>query len=145
MSLDNDGGHPHDHVLDRWWGSTHLSFGGVLSPNRGQCVCGHWPEPVASCDISFSNTVQSLMFLFASGTKKKKSDYGPYKQWWNAMISTGKDNVDNVCIQMEQQRKIYPETHLCLTPALTYLCKSVKRHANGAQWVEACTLRSLLL
>lgn len=61
------------------------------------------------------------------------------------MTNTGKDNVDDVCIQMEQQRKTYTETHMCLTPTLSYLCKGIKRHANGAQWVGACSLRSLLL
>lgn len=61
------------------------------------------------------------------------------------MTNTGEDNADNVCIQMEQQRKTYTETYLCVTPALSYLCKGVKRHANGAQWVEACSRRSLLL
>lgn len=54
-------------------GSAHLSFGRVLSPNRSQCVCGRWPEPGASWEISFSNDVQSLtLFMFASGTKKEK-------------------------------------------------------------------------
>lgn len=32
-----------------------------------------------------------------------------------------------------------------LTPALSDLCKGVKTHANGTQWVEACSLTSLLV